>query len=136
LSYLDQGLYQLSVASLRRALGKTLDESDLLYYLALALLGGQRPRASKLSTIRQIESYLTTAIRLADRKPHYRLLLATIKSDYYIGNGLNVPPPDVESLLSDAFHCQPNSDEVRLMLKHLSLPPGPLRSVILNHFAI
>jgi tetratricopeptide (TPR) repeat protein len=130
LSYLDQGLYDLSAASLQRALGKTTHEADILYYLALALIGGRRPRLLKLATVRQIESYLTAAIRLEDRKAHYKLLLAAVKYDYYVCNGLRVPPPDVDELLADSRHCQPHRDELRLMVRHLSLPQGPLLSTI------
>jgi tetratricopeptide (TPR) repeat protein len=130
LSYLDQGLYDLATASLQRALGKTTHEADILYYLALALIGGRRPRTLMLSTIRQIESYLTAAIRLENRKSHYKLLLAAVKSDYYASNGLRIHPPTVDQLLSEAGQGEILSREIGLMLLHLPLPEGGLLHAI------
>ncbi|MBW8875075.1 MAG: CHAT domain-containing protein [Acidobacteria bacterium] len=132
LSYLDQGLYDLSAAAFQRVLGKTTHEEDLLYYLALALIGGQRPRALKLATIRQIETYLAAAIRLNDRKSHYKLLLAAAKYDYYASNGLRIPSPPVDQLLKEAANGEIDPKEVRLMLRHAPLPPGDLLSVVQN----
>jgi hypothetical protein len=132
LSYLDQSLYDLSAASLQRALGKTTHEADILYYLALALIGGRRPRTLKLAKVRQLESYLTAAIGL-EEKPQYKLLLAAIKYDYYACNGLRVPPPAVDQLLSEATRCEIDSGEARLMLLHVPLPGGDLLSAIQNY---
>ena len=132
LSYLDQDLYDLSAAAFQRALGKTTHEADLLYYLALALIGGRRPRSLTLTTIRQIETYLTAAIRLEGCKLHYKLLLAAVKYDYYASNGLRIPPPPVDQLLGEAAKGEIDSKEVRLMLQHVPLPTGDLRSIVQN----
>jgi tetratricopeptide (TPR) repeat protein len=130
LSYLDQRLYGLSVTHLRRALGKTARESELLYSIALAQIEGKRPRVLKLSTIREIEKYLEAAIRLEPSRPHYKLLLAIVKYDYYVCNGLRVPPPEVDQLLRDARRDKPDPQEVRLLREHVALPEGPLLSAI------
>lgn len=130
LSYLDQRLYGLSVTHLRRALGKTACESDLLYSIALAQIEGKRPRVLKLATIREIERYLEAAIRLDPGRPHYKLLLAIVKYDYYVCNGLRVPPPDADQLLRDAQRDEPNPQEARLIREHIPLPEGPLLSAI------
>jgi tetratricopeptide (TPR) repeat protein len=130
LSYLDQRLYGLSVTYLRRAIGKTISESNLLYYIALAQIGGKRPRGLNLTTIKEIEGFLEAAIRLAPNRPHYKLLLAIVKYDYYFCNGLRVPPPDAAQLLHDAQSDDPDPEEVRLLCSHLSLPEGPLLSAI------
>lgn len=130
LSYLDQGLYDRAATHLERALGKTSQEADLLYYLALARLAGRFPRALKLASIQELESLLMAAIRLNDGAAHYRLLLAAIKYDYYALNGLRVPPPAVESLLYDATTSEVDRREVRVMLRHVRLPSGPLLSVV------
>jgi tetratricopeptide (TPR) repeat protein len=118
LSYLDQGLYDLAISSLRRALGKTTNEADLLYYLSLARLSGKRPRAQNLATIREIESHLGAAIQQSRSKAHYKILLAAIKHDYYAGNGLRVPNPSVETLLQEAMQSSVDTQELRQMLRH------------------
>ena len=130
LSYLDQRLYGLSVTHLHRALGKTARESDLLYSIALAQIEGKRPRVLKLSTVREIEKYLEAAIRLEPGRPHYKLLLAIVKYDYYVCNGLRVPPPEIDQLLRDARRDKPDPQEVRLLREHVTLPEGPLLSAI------
>ncbi len=86
-----------------------------------------------LSTIRQLESFLTAAIHLEGHKAHYKLLLAAIKSDYYACNGLRIPPPQVEQLLSDASRFEVDPREVRLLLIHLALPDGEILSTIRNY---
>jgi hypothetical protein len=121
LSYLDKKLYDLSTASLQRALGKTSKEADLLYYLALACIGGRRPRTLPLSTIRKIESYLCGAIQLANMPAHYKILLAMVKYDYYAGNGLRVPGPPINEILREADRGNVDSREMEIMLRHVQL---------------
>lgn len=130
LSYLDQRLYGLSVAHLRRALGKTDRESDLLYSIALAEIEGKRPRVLRLATIHEIERYLEAAIRLDPSRPHFKLLLAVVKYDYYVCNGLRVPPPGIDQLLWDARSNEPDPKEVHLLCEHVTLPEGPMLSAI------
>jgi tetratricopeptide (TPR) repeat protein len=123
LSYLDQGLYDLAVPSFRRALGKTTNEADLLYYLSLARLAGKRPRAQSLATIREIESHLGAAIHQAG-KAHYKILLAAIKQDYYAANGLRTPPPPADLLLMEAMQSDIDIKEVQQMFRYVQLPHG------------
>jgi tetratricopeptide (TPR) repeat protein len=130
LSYLDQKLYELALTSLKRALGKTTQESNLLYYIALAQIGGKRPRLLKLATIREIESYLEAALRLEPRQHHFKILLAIIRYDYYTCSGLKAPSPDANQLFQEVRVCQPNSAEIRALCKHISLPESPLLSAI------
>jgi tetratricopeptide (TPR) repeat protein len=130
LSYLDQNLYDRAATHLERALGKTTKEANLLYYLSLARLGGRHPRALKSSCIQELERFLMAAIRLDDRAAHCRLLLAAIKFDYYALNGLRVPPPAVEDLLYEAARMEVDRREIRVMLRHVSLPNGRFLSVI------
>ncbi|HEY3568154.1 MAG TPA: hypothetical protein VGP73_09500 [Thermoanaerobaculia bacterium] len=121
LSYLDKKLYDLSTASLQRALGKTSKEADLLYYLTLACIGGRRPRALPLATIRKIESYLCGAIQLANTPAHYKILLALVKYDYYAGNGLRVPDPPISELLRETDRGNVDSREMEIMLRHVKI---------------
>ena len=58
-----------------------------------------------LNEVRRIESYLNTAILLDSDRPHYKVLLAMLKRDYYQTNGMRVSPPNASELLLEAAEC-------------------------------
>jgi tetratricopeptide (TPR) repeat protein len=130
LSYLDQRLYDRAVASFKRALGKGLREADLYYYLALAALGGKQPRCLGLSRIKEIESLLEAAVRQDDDSPHFKALWALIKHDYYLANGLRVPPPSIEDLLAATVRRGIDQDEVRMIARHVPVPASQVTRAI------
>lgn len=132
LSYLDQSLYRLSEAALRKALGKTTWEADVLYYLALALLEGRTPRNLRLSEVREIEGYLAAAVSQRRNCSHYQYFLAIVKHEYYVLNGLRVPPPSIEELISAAQAGALDSDELRSLLSHIPLPNSASFSTLNN----
>jgi tetratricopeptide (TPR) repeat protein len=126
LSYLDRRLYDLAVTSFKRALGKGLREADLYYYLALAAIGGRQPRSLALSRIKEIEAFLEAAVRQDGGSPHCKALWALVKHDYYLSNGLRVPPPSIQDLLSTIVDHPIDQDELRLITKHVPVPASPL----------
>jgi len=132
LCYLDLRLYDLSINHLRRALGKTTEESKILYYLALASLGGKRPRVHSLANIRAIEGYLRAALQLDDEPAHYKFLWAIIKQDYYQMNGLRIDPPAIEELCSSIDESGIDAKEIRSMIDRLPIPSSPLTNAISN----
>jgi hypothetical protein len=127
LSYLDLRLYDLALATLKRALGKGTNEVNLYYYIALASIQGKRPRVLSFAKIKEIESYLEAASHLNARCGHVKVLWAIVKYSYYLPNGLRINSPTVEELLSSARQTELSTDELRLMLTHVDLPPD-LRS--------
>lgn len=131
LSYLDRRLYHRAAVSLQKALGKGLHEADLYYYLALALLGGRQPRCIGLSRIRQIEALLEAAVRLDPGKPHFQVLWALVKYDYYLSSGLRVPPPSVEEILAQASNHPPDTSELLMIARHVPLPDSPMTRTLL-----
>ncbi len=135
LSYLDRKLYDLSTAALQRALGKTSHEANLLYYLALSNIAGRRPRTLRLSEIRKLESYLESAIKLAGEHAHFRVLLAIVKYDYYVGNGLRMPGSSFEELIKDALTGGIAGEEIKIMFSHLQLPSNEPFSILKEFFA-
>jgi tetratricopeptide (TPR) repeat protein len=133
LNYLDLSIYDLSINSLQAALEKGPREANILYYLALAYVGGKRPKTLKLSTVRVIDNYLGAAIQLDNSQAHYLYLWALIKYDYYLANGLKVPSPSVEELLFFAQKQPFIPSEVRQMLKHISIPnDNPIKKIMLK----
>jgi len=130
LSYLDRRLYELAIASFKRALGKGLREADLYYYLALAAIGGKQPRSIELSRIKEIESLLQASILLDSERPHAKVLWALIKYDYYLANGFRVPPPSIEELLY-GLDSTLDSAESRVIARHVPFSETPLTRALL-----
>lgn len=130
LSYLDRHLYELAIASFKRALGKGLHEADLYYYLALAAVGGKQPRSLGLGRIKEVESLLGAAVRQDCEKRHFYALWALVKYDYYLSSGLRVPPPSIEDLVATGESCALNRKEQSILFEHLPLPPSPLTRVL------
>lgn len=68
-------------------------------YLAIAVLGGRKPRTVPLSDIRRVLAALDTAAVLDPGDGLPNLLLAVVKQDYFPTQGLRVPPPAVQEHL-------------------------------------
>jgi len=76
------------------------DTPETYYYLAIALLRGNRPKLINLSTIRAIENNLKTAIQLEPKLGGAYVLWASVKYDYYVLNGMYDRPPSYQDLLN------------------------------------
>lgn len=81
-------LYVAAVKVLEEALRIGPDMADVQYYLAIALLQGQRPKLLRFSTVRAVESYLQAAICRQPSLGRAYLLWAVVKYDYYVLNGM------------------------------------------------
>jgi tetratricopeptide (TPR) repeat protein len=126
LSYLDLRLYDPALRYLKAALGKGINEANLLYYIAIATLGGRRPRVLSLSQIRETESYLDAAVRLDPSRSHYFYLWALLKYDYYLTNGLCSGPPTLEELLEAMSRIELDDTEISQLRKHVPVPSDKL----------
>lgn len=100
--YLFLGRYKEARETLRRAVTTDPTSAVAAYTLALAIVGGRRPRALRMSTAEEIAGLLAKAVRLDRKAAHYEYLAALVKVDYYEGHGLLVPEPSVETLLARA----------------------------------
>jgi tetratricopeptide (TPR) repeat protein len=100
--YLYLGRYKEAREVLRRAVTTDPTSAAAAYTLALAIVGGRRPRALRMSIAEEIAGLLATAVRLDPGPAHYESLAAVVKLDYYEGHGLLVPEPSVETLMAKA----------------------------------
>lgn len=100
--YLYLGRYREAREVMRRAVTTDPTSAPAAYTLALAIVGGRRPRALRMSTAEEIGGLLAKAVRLDPAAAHYDYLAALVKVDYYEGHGLLVPDPQVETLLVNA----------------------------------
>lgn len=132
LSYLDLRMYKLAIDALSKALDRGPREANILYYIALAYINGRRPKILKLSNIKSIENYLSAAIQLERDQAHYLYLWALIKYDYYLVNGLRIPPPSLEKLIMASQECRFLHVEVKQIFKHVPVPSNPIIELILR----
>jgi tetratricopeptide (TPR) repeat protein len=99
LLYLQLRLCDLAVRHCKRALDLDPGNADGHYYLALASIRGRRPKTLTLQEVRAVEAHLSAALELDERPAKYYCLLAVIKHDYYVTNGLSCRPSPQELLL-------------------------------------
>lgn len=101
LCYLQLGMYPLAQKSLEKVIEIAPEMAHAYYYAALARVQGRRLMTMALKDIREIETYLSTAVQLDGDFPVCKLLLAMVKLDYYRMNGMRVAPPLPEDLLGE-----------------------------------
>lgn len=93
------------------------------YYLVLSFLAGKRPRLLSGETVGKLEEHLRMALA-SEWAPQFRFLLALIKYDYYVLNGLREPSPTIDDLTRGGLQIAPeHAVELRATL---SAPGNPL----------
>ena len=132
LSYLDLGMYDLAADALDIARTQQPRAAASYYYLALALLGGRRPKFLPLSRVKTVEQHLDAAVQLGAPEAHHLFLWALLKYDYYYANGLRETPPLLEDLLYEAAGCSYDPGEIYHMFRHVSVPASELTAYILS----
>jgi tetratricopeptide (TPR) repeat protein len=129
--YLNLKLYDLAIKNFESAITYIPNEADAYYYYALSLIRGKRPKSMNLKDIRKIEEYLNTAIQLDD-KANYYYLAAIINYDYYAGNGMRIPKPDYNELLSEADTAEKDKTEVDVLIGNVIIRDEQLLQIIQN----
>ncbi len=130
LCYLHLRLFDLAIRHFGRAVELMPESSDVYYYYALAMIRGRRPKTLSLNEVRQIEEYVSSAMQLDGTRAKYNYLAAILKYDYYLANGLRVPDPSAEELLTEASTKDHEGDEVERLLDSVVLRDEALVSAI------
>lgn len=97
--YFYKGFYTEAARLLISSTRRNPQNPEARYYLVLANLPGKRPRLFKESTVQKMENQLNLAT-LESSDSRFLILLAIIKYDYYIMNGLQESAPTVSQILS------------------------------------
>ena len=116
---LDLGLHEHAVKSFARGIGILPEHADGYYYLALAVIHRRKPKLLTFEEVRAIQRYLSAAIQLDDSKANYHCLLLVVKYEFYLKNGLSVPPPGIAEIQRDIASREYDAGEIERMLKHV-----------------
>jgi hypothetical protein len=126
---LRAGAYEESVGPLNQSL-LAIPSPDANYYLALASLRGQRPRALTYSQAKAIEGRLQAACKLDPYKAHYWYLLALVKYDFFTENGFLDDIDEINDLLSTGDTCPLVRAFIVELLNHVPAKNCPVYEVI------
>lgn len=136
---LNKGLQLLNQRNYRQAISVVNDAikidpslSNTHYYLAIALLGGKRPRKVDEWTIRDIEEALNVAIHRDANSSRCYMLWAIIKHGFYDMNGFIENPPTSTQLFSLGESIQ--AEDAREILFHLDDNSNPYWRRLCNKF--
>ena len=96
------------------------------YYRAICLFRGRRPRCVSLDVVRQAERLVEKAVALDPANGRNDWLLAAIRHDYYVVNGMSVPSPNPDELLESASRKHVDKLEIEQALRLLKMQDNPL----------
>ena len=121
---LHKGIQLLNQRAYRQAIDVLSDAtktnpliSDSHYYLAIALLSGEKPRKIDVWTIERIESELNTAVCGDAKSSKPYMLWAIVKHGYYVMNGFIEKTPTSAQLFSQGQSIE--TEHAREILFHL-----------------
>lgn len=97
--YLRLGLHSQAEKSFERAMADDMNNADLYFYAAVALLHGKRPFLAGRAAILKIEEYVHAALMI-QRKGIYYYFLSYVKYDFYFNKHLRTSPTYQEELQS------------------------------------
>lgn len=95
------------------------DSNETRFYLCLAMISGRQTKKIDGVVVRKMEATLLPATTLRNEKGAgcINVLLAVIKYGYYVCNGLRVPEPPIEQLITGVKLA---SKETNALSTHLS----------------
>lgn len=125
--YLKLGLFELADRFLRHLIDAHPADPSGYYYRGICILKGKRPRTASLPIIREAEQLIGTALELDPANGRYDVLLAAIRHDYYVLNGMRVPDPAPEDLVASAEAKHVDRLEVEQIFGLIKVSEGPVR---------
>lgn len=134
LQLLNQRAYQEAINVLSEATKTDPSISDAYYYLAIALLGGKKPKKVDGWTIKSIEEKLNSAVYGVANPSKVYVVWAIVKHGYYIMNGFLERPPTSAQLFSQGESIQ--AEHAKEILYHLHDPKNPYWIQLHNKFGI
>lgn len=130
--YLKLGLFDLA----EKILGKLVDchpmEAGGYYYQGIALLKGKKPRIASMKVVREVERLISTACELEPENGRNDALLAVVRHDYYVRNGLRIPDPNPRTLIGSALSKHLDRLEAEQIFVLLNVDDPSLKQMLLG----
>jgi tetratricopeptide (TPR) repeat protein len=131
LCYLRLGLYEMAEKFFGRLLEAHPEAASGYYYKAIGSLRGRRPRVQSLNAIRGAEQLLLTAMTLEPDNGRHDVVLAAMRQDYYVMNGLRIPGPTPAELVAGAQGKHLDRNEIAQGLALMGIPESSFSAAIL-----
>jgi|GEM_PF-471414 len=129
---LNQRAYSEAESVLKDAIKADPSILDAYYYLAIALLSGEKPRKIDGLKIKEIEEKLNSATLKNPNSSECYTLWAIIKHGYYVMNGLIEKPPTSAQLFNQSESIQ--AKHAWEILNHLNDPENIYWKSLRNKF--
>lgn len=97
--YLRLHLYDQAERAFERAMENDMNNAEIYFYAAIALLKGQRPFLAGRPAILKIEEYVNAALMIQTKGIYY-YFLSYVKYDFYFNKHLRTSPTYQEALQS------------------------------------
>jgi hypothetical protein len=127
IGYLKLGLFDLADRFVRQLIDAHPADPSGYCYRAICILKGKRPRTASLPVVREAEQLIGTAQELDPSDGRYDVLLAAVRHDYYVMNGMRVPAPAPEELMASARAKHPAPREIEQLLDLIKVNEGPMK---------
>lgn len=124
-SFLTLGQFDVADRYARQLIDRHPADPAGYGHRAICLFKGRRPRTASLAVVRDAEQLLDTARQLDPTSGYHDALLAAIRHDYYVLNGLRVPAPAPGELAERAIAKNVNRREIAQACHLLKLDAGP-----------
>lgn len=111
------GAHEQAAKVLEECSGKGVAPADHSYYLALARLGGRRPRDLSLTQLRPIEAVARSVPGATGCAAHHLCFVASLQRDFYLENYLTEPEPASQELLRRAGSAPPMPEKLAELLR-------------------
>ncbi len=130
LCYLRLGLCEMAEKFLERLIDAHPESASGYYYKAIASLRGRRPRVVTLTVVRAAEQLLLSAMTIEPGNGRHDVVLAAMRHDYYVVNGLRVPEPTPADLLLGAQSKHLDHNEIAQGLALMHIPESSFSAAI------
>ena len=108
--FLKMHLYDKALKNFEDAIDGNVENSEIYFYAAVAMLKGKRPFLTTMAILRKMQEYIEAAL-LIDENPIYRVFLSYIKLDFYGRKHLRISP-DWEDEYQSAMEIGCNQNDV------------------------
>lgn len=132
LLHLNLKNYLIATKLLEKEIENNPINADAYYYCALSLTNGKRIKSLTYSIIKRMKSYVSNAIELNENSKFY-FLAAIINYDFFHENGLILPKPDYNFLISKTKKFNLKNDDLEYLNRIIKIPNHELFDQILNN---